>query len=134
MVWDIVTGNETWFYCYDFETKQQLNVWVYRDALKPIKVARGKKPLNGCVLFFFNKTGHVATVVLENFRTVNSDWNTIICLPEIIDELRKNYRKGGIILHHDNVSWQTAEKTKFFEKEKRRTYEQSCIQYRPGIL
>ncbi|GBP61046.1 hypothetical protein EVAR_51178_1 [Eumeta japonica] len=49
-------------------------------------------------------TGHVATVALKNCRTVNSDWYTISCLPEVIDELRKNNRKRRIILHRDNTS------------------------------
>ncbi|GBP10985.1 hypothetical protein EVAR_5537_1 [Eumeta japonica] len=29
LVWDIVTGDETWIYCYDSKTKQQSIVWVY---------------------------------------------------------------------------------------------------------
>lgn len=32
---------------------------------------------------FFRKTGHVATVRLEQLITVNSEWYTIICLPEM---------------------------------------------------
>ncbi|GBP21968.1 hypothetical protein EVAR_7185_1 [Eumeta japonica] len=38
---------------------------------------------------FFNKARHVATVALNNCHTVNSDWYMAICLPEVIDELRK---------------------------------------------
>ncbi|GBP16843.1 F-box only protein 33 [Eumeta japonica] len=28
LVWDLVTGDETWIYCYDPKTKQQSTVWV----------------------------------------------------------------------------------------------------------
>ena len=28
-VWDIVTGDETWIYQYDPETKQQSSVWLF---------------------------------------------------------------------------------------------------------
>lgn len=32
-------------------------------------------------LRLLRKTGYVATVPLEEHRTVNSEWNTIICMP-----------------------------------------------------
>ncbi|KAG5308729.1 MOS1T transposase, partial [Pseudoatta argentina] len=53
----------------------------------------------------------VATVALENRRTVNTDWYTIICLPEVINELRRTNRNRRIILHHDNASCYTARQT-----------------------
>ncbi|GBP82640.1 hypothetical protein EVAR_48521_1 [Eumeta japonica] len=75
LVWDIVISDETWMRCYDPKTKQQSTVWIYRNTPKPIKMARER---NASMLmidyfFFFNKTGHVATLALENYRTVNSD-------------------------------------------------------------
>ncbi|GBP04454.1 hypothetical protein EVAR_3844_1 [Eumeta japonica] len=68
---------------------------------------------------FLNKTGHVANFALENYRTVNSDWYTTICLPEVFDELRKNNRKRRTILHHDSVSSHTAQQTNKFLKDKK---------------
>lgn len=38
---------------------------------------------------FFSINGYVATVPLEDRKTVTADWYTTICLPEVIDELRK---------------------------------------------
>ena len=55
---------------------------------------------------FFGYTGHVA---LKDRRTVNTDWYTIICLPEVINELRRINRR--IILHYDNASCHTARQT-----------------------
>ncbi|GBP41510.1 hypothetical protein EVAR_24429_1 [Eumeta japonica] len=49
LVWDIVTGDETWIYCYDLKTKQQSTVWVYRDEPKPTKVARERSSDNTIV-------------------------------------------------------------------------------------
>ncbi|GBP35924.1 hypothetical protein EVAR_91475_1 [Eumeta japonica] len=46
----------------------------------------------------------------ENCRTVNSDWYTTICLPEVIDELRKNNRKRRIILHLNNSNSHTRDR------------------------
>ena len=41
------------------------------------------------VASFDSKAGHVATICVEDRETVNADWYTAICLPEIIVELRK---------------------------------------------
>ena len=65
-------------------------------------------PMIAC---FFGYTGHVTTVALEDRRTVNTDWYTTICLPEIINELHRTNRNRRIILHHDNASCHTARQT-----------------------
>ncbi|CAH2097221.1 unnamed protein product [Euphydryas editha] len=85
---NIITGDATWIYCYDPKTKQQSSVWVFRGEPKSTKAVRVNSASKRMIASFFNKTGHVATVALENRRTVNSDWYTTICLPEVIDELR----------------------------------------------
>ncbi|GBP73648.1 hypothetical protein EVAR_56327_1 [Eumeta japonica] len=59
----------------------------------------------------------VSTVGMENYCTVNSDWYTTICLPDVTDELRKNNRKRCIILHHDNASSHKAKRTNKLLKE-----------------
>ena len=41
-VWDIVTGDATWVYQYDPETKQQSAVWVFPDENPPVKLNRNK--------------------------------------------------------------------------------------------
>jgi len=57
-------------------------MWVFKGEPKPRKVVRGRrsttKPMIAC---FFGKTGHVATVPLEQRMTVNSELKTTICLP-----------------------------------------------------
>ncbi|GBP26672.1 Mariner Mos1 transposase [Eumeta japonica] len=54
-----------------------------------------------------------------SYRSVRSDWYTTICLPEVIDEFRKNNRKRRIILYHDNASSHMAKQTNKFLKEKK---------------
>ncbi|GBP96856.1 Mariner Mos1 transposase [Eumeta japonica] len=46
-VWNIVTGDEKWIYCYDPKTKQQSTVWVYGDESKPTKVTGERTALSG---------------------------------------------------------------------------------------
>ncbi|CAH2012905.1 unnamed protein product [Acanthoscelides obtectus] len=45
-------------------------------------------------------------------RTVTADWYTTICLPKVIKELRKINPERRIILHQDNASSHTAQKTR----------------------
>ncbi|GBP74611.1 hypothetical protein EVAR_98478_1 [Eumeta japonica] len=69
----------------------------------PTKVARERSASKRTIASFSNKTGPVATVALESCRTVNigtGNWYTTICLPEVIDELRKNNRNRRIVLLH----------------------------------
>ncbi|GBP26623.1 hypothetical protein EVAR_18260_1 [Eumeta japonica] len=72
-------------------------------------------PLKRMIPYFFNETGHLATVALVNCRTVNSNWNTAISLSKVIDELRNSNHKR--ILHYDNTSSRTAKQTNNFLKE-----------------
>lgn len=117
-VYDIVTGDETWIYSYEPETKQQSTVWVFEGENNPTKVVRSRSVSKKMIACFFSKTGHVATVALEDRRTVNAEWYSTICLPEVIDEWRKTNRKRRLILHQDNASAHTAGSTIAFLKEK----------------
>ena len=66
------------------------------------------------VACFFGKTGHVATVPLEQRRTVNSEWYTTICLPEVFGEIRKTNKRRWIIVYHDNARSYTSAQTSAF--------------------
>lgn len=48
---------------------------------------------------FFNKIGHVATVALEERRTVNSKWYTTICLSKVFGEIRRTNKQRRIVHH-----------------------------------
>lgn len=113
-VYNICTGDESWIYSYDPETKQQSTVWVFQDEPNPTKVVRGRSTSKQMVACFFGITGHVATVPLEHRRTVNSEWYTTICLPEVFEKLREKSKKRRIILHHDNASCHRSAETMQF--------------------
>ena len=72
------------------------------------------------VATFFSTSGHLATVVLEDQRTVTAKWNTEVLLPQVFSKIQeKRPRTGlqGILLHHDNASSHTANATiPFLEK------------------
>ena len=113
-VYNIVSGDESWIYSYEPESKRQSTVWVFEGKPNPTKVVRSRSASKKMVTTFVAKTGHVASIPLEDRRTVNADWYTAVCLPEVFAELRNNNRNRRIILHHDNASSHTARRTKEF--------------------
>ncbi|GBP11687.1 hypothetical protein EVAR_77805_1 [Eumeta japonica] len=62
------------------------------DDLNPTKVIRAKSTLKEMFACFLGINGHVVTVILENCKMVNSEWYTIICLPEVFEEIRENWK------------------------------------------
>ncbi len=114
---EIVTGDETFVYCYEPETKQQSAVWVFDEEPPPTKVVRSKSVGKQMIAVFFRRTGMVTAIPLEKGRTVNADWYTEVCLPAVFKALEEERPSGGlrgILLHHDNAPAHTAAKTMDF--------------------
>ena len=60
---------------------------------------------------FFAKFDHVATIPLEDRKTVTADWYVNHCLPKVFQAWctrRPQTGVRGLLLHHDNVSAQSA--------------------------
>ncbi|CAH1968747.1 unnamed protein product [Acanthoscelides obtectus] len=77
-VYSIVSGDESWIYCYEPENKRQSAVWM--------------------VSTFVSKAGHIVAIPLNEQRT-------LFAKCRIINPERR------IILHQDNASSHTAQKT-----------------------
>lgn len=108
---DIVTGDETWIYCYEPESKQQSRVWVFDDEPRPTKLKRSRCVAKQMVAVFVRKFGVVAAIPLEPGKTVNAQWYANTCLPEVFKQLRATRPKTGLrglLLHHDNARAHTA--------------------------
>ncbi|CAH1996463.1 unnamed protein product [Acanthoscelides obtectus] len=93
-VYSIVSSDESWIYCYEPENKRQSAVWVFQGEEKPTKVIRSRS---------------VSKKMVATFVT--------ICLPKLITELRKINPERRIILHQDNASSHTAQKTRQYLTE-----------------
>jgi histone-lysine N-methyltransferase SETMAR len=101
---EIVTGDETWVYTYDPETRQQSAQWTGKDDTSPVKPRRSRSVAKKMVATFVSRSGHLTTIPLESQRTVTANWYTTECLPLVLQEIhRKRPRTGtrGILLHHD---------------------------------
>lgn len=57
---------------------------------------------------------HVATVALEDRRTVNLEWCATICLPTVLENVRERCHRITIILHHNNASTHTGTRASEF--------------------
>jgi len=71
-----------------------------KQNIKWPKIVRGKRTSKQIVACFFGKTVQVATVPLEQRRTVSSEWYTKICLPKVFGEIRKMNQRRLTIVHH----------------------------------
>ncbi|CAH1959831.1 unnamed protein product [Acanthoscelides obtectus] len=91
-------GDESWIYCYEPENKRQSTVWVFQGGEKPIKGIRSRSVSKNMVATFVSKAGHIATI-------------------QVITELRKINSERRIILHQDNASSHTTQKTRQYLTE-----------------
>jgi histone-lysine N-methyltransferase SETMAR len=106
-VFDIITGDESWFYHYDPETKEQSKVWVSKTDPRPTKVHRNKSSGKRMVAVFFMKSSLIKAVPLETGETLNASWYINTCLPQVfktVSERRPRSGLRGLILHDDNAT------------------------------
>lgn len=115
---NLITGDETWVYCYDPESKQQSSQWTVKGQPPPTKVVKSRSVVKKMVATFFMMHGHVSTVPVENQRTVTSFWYITECLPRVIDDSRQFLsRRSPLLLHHDNAPAHSAHQTGNFLAE-----------------
>ncbi|CAK1599114.1 unnamed protein product [Parnassius mnemosyne] len=110
-VFDILTCDESWIYYYDPDTKRQFAVWVFPSEEMPTKLKRVRSVGEKMVASFFGRTGHYATIILEDLKTVTAEWYTNNCLPVVLEKVRKKRHRSRILLHHDNAASHIAKQT-----------------------
>lgn len=121
-VFDIITGDEAWFYYYDPLTKNQSRVWVSEGDPTPTKVRRTRSVGMKMFAIFFRKSGMVIRIPLEDHATVTAQWYCEVCLPQVFTELEKSRPSAGLrglLLHHDNAPAHTAGRTVEFLAQSR---------------
>lgn len=113
----LATGDETWIYVFEPETKQQSAVWLFPGDEVPLKSRKRRSANKKMVCTFFGKKGHFSTSVLEDRRTVNADWYTNVALSLLISTIQQRHPRGGLrnlLVHHDNATAHTAMQTREF--------------------
>ena len=111
LTWKVLTGDETWIHQYHQKTKMQSAVWLFPDESPPPKHKRSRNAQKNMVACFFGKSSCIATILLEDTRTVTADWCVHHCLPKVLEVWCQRCPKTGhrgLFLHQDNASAHTA--------------------------
>ena len=70
----LVTGDESWIYCYDAETKRQSSQWNHAGSIRP-KKARPSKSIHKLLMIpFFDSTGMIYMHWIPTGQTVNEKY------------------------------------------------------------
>jgi len=113
----VITGDESWLYGYDPETKQQSSQWKSPTSPRPKKTRQVKNNVKSMIITFFDVKGNVHKDFVPTDQTVNSGF---YC--DILRRLRENvrrrhsklWREQTWLLHHDNAPSHTAVLTQQF--------------------
>jgi len=110
---NIITGDETWVYVYDPETKQQSSKWNLPNSPRPKKERQVRSNVKSMLIFFFPPD--IQNIVHKEFvppgQTVNGKFHC-----EVLKRLREGIRrkrpdkwkKNNWFLHHDNAPARTS--------------------------
>lgn len=107
----IVTGDETWCFMYDPQTKRQSAAWLEPTDSKPTKVRQQKSRVKTMLIAFFDAKGMVHHEYLPVGQTVNATFYVEVLkrLVHRIRRIRPEYKEpGSWSLLHDNAPSHTA--------------------------
>jgi hypothetical protein len=128
----IITGDETWCFAYDPETKRQSSEWVAETPLQPKKLKFQTSRIKTMLIIFFDSRGLVHKEFLPEGNTVNE-----ALYKGVMDRLLKRtqrvrpaaFRSRDIFLLHDNApAHKTASFCQFL------THKNFTTLYHPRIL
>ena len=74
------------------------------------------------IAVFFVKSGHAASVLLQERKTVNAEWYINTCLPKVFEAWsahHPNTATCSLLLHQDNTGAHTAAATLDYLEENR---------------
>ena len=100
-----MTGDESWVFEYDPETKKQSMQWVEKGGSRPKKARMSKSKIKSLLIAFYDSKGLVHHEFVPQGQTVNAKFYL-----EVLERLRKRVvrirpelARNGWILHHDNA-------------------------------
>jgi len=103
----VITGDETWVYQYNPETKRQIAQWKTANSPRPKKFHWSKSRVKTMLLTFFDIRGIVHYKLLPTGKTVNRVYYLEV-LKRLCEKVRQKrpglFANNSWILHHDNAS------------------------------
>jgi histone-lysine N-methyltransferase SETMAR len=112
----IVTGDETWLYFYEPQTKQQSSSWRSPSESRPTKVRQDRFAGKIMALIFFDAQGVVYHRYLHRGQTVTADIYKEV-LKSVVDAVRRkrpSFANTGWSLLHDNAPVHTSKKVQAY--------------------
>jgi len=107
----IITGDESWCYGYDPETKQQSSQWKSASSPRPKKARQVKSNVKSILICFFDIKGFVHFEFVPQGQTANQQFYLEL-LKRLRDAVRRKrpelWRSGEWLLHHDSAPAHTA--------------------------
>jgi len=82
----VITGDESWVYGYDPETKQQSSQWTSPGCPRPKKARQSRSANKSMLIVFFDIRGIVLHEFVPEGQTVNAEFycKVLCCLREDI--------------------------------------------------
>jgi len=102
----VITGDESWVYGYDPETKQMSSQWKTASSPRLKKERQVKSNVKTMLIAFFDIVGLVHHEYVPRGQTVNKEfYKTVLqCLRDTVRRhCPEKWRSGNWILHHDNA-------------------------------
>ncbi|KAJ4428812.1 hypothetical protein ANN_25805 [Periplaneta americana] len=107
----IVTGDESWCYGYDPESKQASSQWKTSNSPRPKKARQVRSNVKTMLIYFFDVNGIVHKEFVPPGQTVNQHFYLDV-LRRLRESVRRKlyemWRNGNWLLHHDNAPAHTA--------------------------
>lgn len=107
----IVTGDESWCFMYDPQTKRQSSAWLSPGEQRPTKVRQQKSKVKTMLIAFFDSKGLIHHEFVPVGQTVNARFYLEVMkrLVHRIRRIRPEYKDpGSWTLLHDNAPAHTA--------------------------
>ena len=102
----VITGDESWVYGYDPETKQQSSQWKRPDEPRPKKARQSRSHVKSMLIIFFDCEGVVHYEFAPRGQTINKEYYVEV-LKRLRDAVRRKrprfWSNGDWLLHHDNA-------------------------------
>ena len=99
----VITGDESWVYGYDPETKQQSSQWKHASSPRPKKARQSRSKIKSMLIVFFYYEGVVYHEYAPTGQTINKEYYVEI-LKRLRDAIRRKrphfWQSGDWLLHH----------------------------------
>ena len=103
---NVITGDESWIFQYDPETKRQSRQWKSPSSPRPRKARMCKSKIKVMLIVFFDCKGLVHYEFVPIGQTVNQDFYKAV-LVRLMEKIRRKRRdlweSKQWLLHHDNA-------------------------------